>query len=220
MRGLILTLFLTVVMLAPTQAAANERARYEITIDLSWVGGDGVEHPESPHWSRLVVVAHSPRYRLFRDGDTASSGLGLVAANGRVGVLEAEIAEARRRGRAGESTVAPGLNSGAGVFEVTIEVTDDHDYVSFATMLAPSPDWFAGAASVELRDGAAWREIVVVPLFVWDAGVDSGESFTAPNLETQPRQSVRLLTHPSFLRADGVRPIGVATFRLLEAGAE
>lgn len=196
--------------------AQEEQAVYRVSVAFDWQGSAADGHPANPHWSRLIAVAHSSRYGLFRDGDTASSGLALVATNGRVSVLEAELAEARRRGRAGMPVVIPGLAEGQGTFAFDLAVDAKLSRVSFATMLAPSPDWFSGASGVVLRVDDSWVDAVEVPLWVWDAGADSGADFEGPNDETQPRQSVRLLTHPAFLRPDGLRPIGVATFIKVE----
>ena len=189
--------------------AAQDTARYRVDINFFWAA------PElDAHWSRLIAFSHSSRFSLFRDGDTASSGLALVATNGRVSVLEAELAEGRRRGRVGAHLVLPGIAS-PGSFSFELDVDEKLDRISFATMLAPSPDWFSGAANVQLRDGAVWRDDVSVVLWPWDAGADSGPDYTGPNVETQPRQSIRLLTHPDFLTAEGLRPIGEARFSRL-----
>ncbi|MEM6759048.1 MAG: spondin domain-containing protein [Pseudomonadota bacterium] len=203
---------LLLALLCATPAWAQNTVRYAVTVTLDWDGGEA--HPADKHWSRLIAFAHSSRYALFTDGDTASSGLALVATNGRVTVLEAELAEARRRDRVASQLVLPGLNSGSGRFEFEIDVSQKHRFVSFATMLAPSPDWFTGASAIELYADDAWVTRAV-PLWVWDAGADGGPDFTSPNMPTQPRQSVRLLTHPAFLRPEGLRPIGTAIFRPL-----
>ncbi len=197
-----------VLLLWPVALVAQETAEYDLRVELDW---QTQGEPENPHWSRLLAVTHTSRYVLFADGQTASSGLALVATNGRVSVLEAELAEAGRRNRAASPVVVPGLPNGQGVFELTLTATERMHYVSFATMLAPSPDWFTGASGVALRDEDGWIDSVRVPLWVWDAGADSGSSFSSPNTVTQPRESVRLLTHPAFLRSDGLRPIGWAT---------
>ena len=197
-----------------TVAAAQETVRYAVTVTLNWDNSAADGHPDDKHWSRLIAFAHSSRYRLFADGDTASSGLALVATNGRVSVLQAELAEGRRRGRVAGELVLPGIGAGAGTFAFELDLTEKHRFVSFATMLAPSPDWFTGVSGVALMGNAGWVDRTV-PLWVWDAGADSGPDFTGPNIDTQPRQNVRLLTHPAFLTADGLRPIGHASFERL-----
>ena len=111
--------------------------------------------------------------------------------------------------------VVAGLDAGVGTFSVTLELTERHRFVSFATMLAPSPDWFTGASGVALMSADGWVPTVTLPLWIWDAGADSGADFEGTNVDTQPRQSVRLLTHPAFLTPGGLAPIGMATLTRL-----
>ena len=199
--------------LAGMGQAESGEARYAVEVEFSWVAPEG--RPANPHWSRLIAFAHTSKYDLFRDGDTASSGLALLATNGRVSVLEAELDEARRRNRVGEDVVLPGIAGGTGAFHFEIAVTPRFSRLSFGSMLAPSPDWFSGVSGLNLRAEENWVPEVTRPLWVWDAGVDSGQDYTGPDLATQPRQSVRLLAHSDFLRPDGLQPIGRVTLTLI-----
>ena len=199
------------VVLQLATAVAAQDVAYTLRIELNWSLETVATLPDNPHWSRLIAFTHSDRYVLFKDGDTASSGLALVATNGRVSVLDAELAEGRRRDRVAEQHVLPGLPDGQGVFETELRLSEKHHRVSFATMLAPSPDWFTGVSGIALRTDDTWQTEVTVPLWVWDAGADSGPSFQSPDAPTQPRQSVRLVSHPAFLTPAGLKPIGQAT---------
>ena len=219
LRKFICTTFLAAVLavFVSEPASAEGDALYALAVQLDWNETDHVaDFPSNAHWSRLIAITHNSRYRLFRDGETASTGLALLATNGRTSVLEAELAEGRRRNRVAAHEVVAGIANGVGTFEATLDLKPEAPFVSLATMLAPSPDWFAGADSISLRDETgAWREVVTLPLWVWDAGADDGKTFNAPNAETQPRQSIRLLTHPAFLTASGMKPIGeVSLIRL------
>ena len=206
-------LVLAASLLIPSVAAAEPHdAVYAVTVSLNWSEETSAAPPPGAHWSTLIAFAHSDRYALFSDGDTASSGLALVATNGRTTVLEAELAEGMRRKRVGAHIILPGSEGGQATFAFELPVTPRQNRISFATMLAPSPDWFSGISGVLLYEADAWVDQVERPIWVWDAGADSGPDFEGPNLPTQPRQSVRLLSHPSFLRASGLRPIGTVVF--------
>lgn len=198
-------------------AAQDQSARFELALDITWSAATApYAFPEGPHLSRLLLATHHSRYTLFRDGETASSGLELVAENGRVSVLRAELAEAQRRGRVGNVVEGPALPRAPGTLATTFEATTDHPLVSFVTMLAPSPDWFTGAADLRLHDGSAWVDALGVTLWTWDAGTDDGTDYVAANADTQPQQSIRLLATPHFLTDRGIVPVGTATLRRLD----
>jgi hypothetical protein len=190
-------------------AQAAEPVGYKVTVKVEWSpDSHPIEYPNAAHWSGMFVVTHNDRYSLFADGGTATTGLALLATNGRFNILLAEFDEAERRRRVTSNLVVPPPRGGSGEFSFSIQMTPEFPMVSFATMLAPSPDWIAGGSGIALYDGTAWIERISLPIFVWDAGADSGASFTSSNEETQPRESVRLLAHPSFLQTNGMKPIG------------
>lgn len=56
--------------------------------------------------------------------------------------------------------------------------------------IVPSPDWFVGVDSLDLCDGGSWREQVAVDLHPYDAGTDSGFTFSSPNFATVPQDTV------------------------------
>lgn len=62
--------------------------------------------------------------------------------------------------------------------------------VSFVVRIVPSPDWFVGVDSLDLCDGDRWREQVEVDLYPYDAGTDSGFTFSSPNFATIPQDTV------------------------------
>ncbi|HEY5701305.1 MAG TPA: spondin domain-containing protein [Gammaproteobacteria bacterium] len=194
---------------APLSATADS-ARYRLELQITW---SAETHPfewpaQGGHLSDLTGVTHDSRYVMFADGRTATSGLKLVAENGRSSILEAELAEARRRNRVGEVIYGEKLKHVPGPIVTEFDAHKDRPLVSFVTMLAPSPDWFTGVASVRLYDKGAWRQRMEGPLMAWDAGTDSGSTYLAENMETQPAESIRLIATSHFLTNDGLRPVG------------
>ena len=212
-RLLMGTLAAAALFLAPAWAEENS-AEYELVVTITWSAETAPhEYPANAHMSGLIGATHNSRYVLFRDGRIASSGLELVAENGRPKILKAEFEEALRRKRLGTVIEGPNLPEVPGTIRTTFRTTADHPFVSFITMLAPSPDWFTGVADVDLRRDGEWIESVELPLWVWDSGTDNGATFTAANDDTQPRQSVRLLASRHFLGAGGLVPVGTAILR-------
>lgn len=201
-------------------ALAQETARYRIDIDVTWSPATHpVEFFPGAHLTTLIGARHHDRYVLFGDGRTASSGLQSVAERGKNLILKAELEDQRdrgERGRVGEIFEGSGLDRPPGKMTASFTATAAHNLVSFVTMIAPSPDWFTGAASLALQKDGKWVDRVEVTLWPWDAGTDSGATWTAENAETQPKESVRLLVAPYFFDAGGLKPLGKATVMRLE----
>lgn len=196
---------------APAQEA-DETATFELAVNISWSEqSHPVEFPANAHLSGLLAATHRSRYSMFRDGDTASSGLELVAENGRATILLSELSEAQGRGRVDMVVEGEPIRALPGGTSLTFTAKKSHPLVSFVTMIAPSPDWFTGAYAVSLTKDGAWIEREEFALWAWDSGTDGGETFAAKNLETQPRQSIRLLATPHFLSQSGLIPVGTAT---------
>lgn len=103
------------------------------------------------------------------------------------------------------------------VTEFTAEAA--HPYLSFVTMLAPSPDWFTGVSVLPPMGDGAWVAEAGATLWVWDAGTDGGASHAAENDDTRPRAVVRLLASPHVLDDGGLRPVGRAIVRRTAEGS-
>ncbi|MEM7427762.1 MAG: spondin domain-containing protein [Pseudomonadota bacterium] len=216
MLRLTFAILVTLLWLAPAQAA--ETARYRLELHITWSQANHPhEWPENGgHMSGLIGVTHNSRYIMFGDGRTATSGLKLVAENGRATIMRAEFVEAQRRERLGTIFSANGLKVVPGVMSAEFDISGSHPFVSFVTMLAPSPDWFTGLSSLRLSQGGQWATSVRLPLWVWDAGTDNGVTFLSRNQETQPAESTRLLATPHFLDENGLKSIGYALLTKLD----
>jgi len=196
--------------------AQDQTVTYEATVDITWSAETApFEFPDGAHLSGIVGATHNERYVLFRDGDTSSSGLELVAENGRPRTLEAEFAEGIRRGQIAEIVYGPGFKEVPAAKEISFSMTPEHPLFSFITMIAPSPDWFTGVADVALYRDGAWIDEIALPLWAWDSGTDFGSTYTSPNDDAQPQQSVRLLATPHVLTGAGLIPVGTITLRLV-----
>ena len=84
-------------------------------------------------------------------------------------------------------------------------------------MIAPSPDWFIGVHDIDLCNTTTgeWIDSVVRNLFPYDAGTDSGEEFSSPDLISNPKQKIHLLTNNitgSFKSDQPIKRFGTFTF--------
>ncbi|MGH0167765.1 UNVERIFIED_CONTAM: hypothetical protein FKN15_053126 [Acipenser sinensis] len=65
--------------------------------------------------------------------------------------------------------------------------------LSFIVRIVPSPDWFVGVDSLNLCDGDRWKEQLSLDLYPYDAGTDSGFTFSSPDFATIPQDTVTQL---------------------------
>ena len=86
--------------------------------------------------------------------------------------------------------------------------------LSFIVRIVPSPDWFIGVDSLNLCDGDHWKESIHLDLYPYDAGTDSGFTFSSPNFETLPQEKVspvwNMCIYPVVLKLGVGTPSGVA----------
>ncbi|MEM1053968.1 MAG: spondin domain-containing protein [Bacteroidota bacterium] len=197
-------------------ASAQDGATYRVTLDASW---SAQTHPQSfpgdPHFSPLVGAVHNADARLWEAGGIASNGMEEMAESGRTVPLTEEASALITAGsvRATLRGGAIGLSPGSAMMD--IEVTQDHPLITLVTMLAPSPDWFIGTESLDLREGTGWVQSLSVPMYVWDAGTDSGPNYTSPNDDTSPAEPIARIETAPFLVGGTVTPVGTMTFDLL-----
>ena len=78
-------------------------------------------------------------------------------------------------------------------------------------MIAPSPDWFVGVSARNLFETGDWPAEVVIELFPYDAGTDSGGTYDARDLDTQPQEPITRIDDAPFRNEGTVRPVGTLT---------
>ena len=89
-------------------------------------------------------------------------------------------------------------------------------YISFASMIAPSPDWFMGISNVNLLSNNKWVDSLTVNIKVYDAGTEDGNAFEYNNPSTLPQQYVMPLTSASVLANGKTTVMPVATVRFVK----
>lgn len=170
-------------------------ARYSVTFTARWTEADHGQVPGGAHFTTLAGAAVNVDADLWTPGELASPGLEGLAELGQTSTFLAEIAAATDAGDAGESVTSAGTGAiGTSVFEVAVR----HELSSFtfASMIAPSPDWFVGLSEFSLLDDEGrWVEDTGdMGLPAWDAGTETGNRFSLGGSPTIPPQSIRLLT--------------------------
>jgi hypothetical protein len=193
-----------------------ESARYELTFEATWSSATHpTEFPSNPHFSGLIGASHNEDVSLWRVGENATSGIKEMAERGAKTPLDIEIDSLINTGSAYSVISGGGINPSPGAATVTLMVTLDYPMVSIVSMIAPSPDWFVGVSGLRLLEGNLWVDQMIVELFPYDAGTDSGSTYTSPNEPMATREEIRMIEEEPLLTAGSVPPLGTFTFTRL-----
>jgi len=170
---------------------------YKVTFELDWNATDfPTDYPPNPHFSRFVGWSHAPNSSFMATGTLASQGIKDMAEKGRVSPIDSEIKDFIANNEGYQLYIGEGLSYGVGQVELIVGVTSDYPCLSLVSMLAPSPDWFLGMVNVNLFDGQAFISYTTLWGMVYDAGTDSGSSFSSANYTTEPQQPIQLIRNP------------------------
>ena len=197
--------------------ANAQGARYRVTFDAVWSAETHpTGFPPNPHFSGLIGAVHGPEVEFWNDGEFASPGIQNMAETGGKTPLNSEVNAAVADGTAFALLSGGGINPSPGEVSLEFEATVEQSLVTLVSMIAPSPDWFVGVHSLDLRENDDWSATIEVPLFGYDAGTDSGSAFTSPNAETDPPERIFILTQPPFTQDSALVPLGTFLFEFLE----
>lgn len=84
--------------------------------------------------------------------------------------------------------------------------------VSAVAMIAPSPDWFAGVANVNLKDGSGWVASKSLDVLAYDSGGDDGTTYAADDKDTSPKEATSLNNSAHFTKGGKSVPVAKITF--------
>jgi len=162
-------------------------ASYTLTFQSAWSPSTHPDqYPGGAHWSGLVGGLHNGNVTFWKVGELASTGVKNVAEVGSKTAMLSEVNAAITAGTAG-STLSGSGNSGTGSVQLTFTANRAFPLATVITMIAPSPDWFAGVSGLELIDeNGQWKDEVVVSLDLFDSGTDDGTTYTSANSVSSP----------------------------------
>ncbi|XP_061092933.1 spondin-2-like [Conger conger] len=145
-------------------------------------------------WSKLIAVSHSAQFRLWQEGALASAGLQSFSERGVTVGLMKEAREGRRRRAVGSVYRTAGIPTGIGHSSTELLLLPRSPLLSLMVKIIPSPDWFVGVDSLNLCKGGQWQEDVTFDLHPFDAGTDSGFTFSSPNFPSDPPENITQIT--------------------------
>ncbi len=198
---------------SPTTAPGGDSsstATYRVTFNATWSAGTHpAAFPPNPHFSGLIGGTHNGAFVMWEPGGLATTGIRNMAELGAKPALMAEVEAAIQAGSARNVLSGGGISRSPGTVSLTFTAHEDHPLVSLVSMIAPSPDWFVGVRGLPLRENGRWVESVTVELLPYDAGTDSGTTYTSPNAVTTPQETIRRLTEIPFVSNT---PLGTFSF--------
>lgn len=199
-------------------------AIYDVTFNGTWgaathptmiPAGTFPTPPSAPHFSPIVVATHNAQVNLWKTGQAATPGTEVIAETGNPTTFLAEADAAIAAGTAHSVVRGVGGFISPGTQSVAIQVNSDFPQATFLSMIAPSPDWFAGAHVESLLSNGVFVDKLTVDVKAYDAGTDDGNSYQSPDDDTQPRGVIQgLLTDPAHtsFTTEEKRIIGTLTF--------
>ena len=212
-----LVLFLSVVNADGAGFDPAFRAAYRVTFEADWSSQTHpLDFPSSAHFSPLVGMTHRSQASIWQAGQIASNGIELMAELGGTGVLSDEISTIINTGHAEFLLQGQGVGQSPGSTSFEFDVSQSFPLVSLVSMIAPSPDWFVGVNSLNLRENGDWVDQMSIDLMPYDAGTDSGVSFSSSNANTDPAQRISRITETPFSNSV---PLGRFVFQLIDTSS-
>ncbi|WP_418603081.1 spondin domain-containing protein [Hwangdonia sp.] len=209
---------------------AQSVANYSIVFESFWEtptedpvnGISTIPLPSNPHWSPLAIATHQTANSILEMGATASAGIESIAETGDTTAFQNEVTA---NADADKFVIGSGLNAAQGTITKNIQISSDYPFVSLASMIAPSPDWFIAINSENLRSGNnavnnGWKASFTLDVFPYDAGTEDGNGYSGSNPASNPLGVITsLLNQPPF---DGVNSnmshrIGTVTFNYIDS---
>jgi hypothetical protein len=209
---------LTIAVMCPalawSQCNVPDSADYQVDFTATW-SAETLPHqfPANAHFSGLVGGSHNAQVSFWEEGELASTGIEEMAETGSKTTLIMEINDAIGSDTALDVVSGGVIAASPGFASTDFTLDQAHSLATVVSMIAPSPDWFVGVNGLNLFSGGNWLADVTVDLFGYDAGTDSGVTYTSANSDTQPPQAISALTGEMFMQQGELVRFG--TFRFL-----
>ena len=165
---------------------------------------------EAPHTGNMFLAIHNNNYNLFKLGEYASKGIAESAMYGTNNTLISEIETNKKN--YDKYYIAPVIKT-PGEYEFVVTANARYPLMSFATMIAPSPDWFTGISSVNLMN---IKTSQTFPIYAYNAGTDYGTKFvTFPKHPRANIQTISYLTNGEMF-PKGITSNNIPTFAFID----
>jgi len=198
-----------------TVAPQMSGVAYEITVVRNW---SETTHPldwpgAAGHFTGAIGAIHNDKYAMFGAGKIATPGLELLSQKGMGTLFRQEIEAEQGRGTVDSIITLDPIRMAGGSSTMQVRATDAHPLVSFAMMVAPSPDWFTGVTAIALKRNGQWIESETVTLYAWDSGTNDAKTYKAAKIAVNPFVPITINAAPMFVMGGNRIAVGTATIR-------
>jgi hypothetical protein len=201
----------------PAGAPAADAAEYTLIFKNNWTAANHpFEYPSAnpisgPHYSGIIGAAHGSSFTVFKEGGMPTAGLERLSEEGKPTPLDEEIRAAVGAGTAASLFTTGPLRDLQDSLVATFRVDAAHPMVSFVAMIAPSPDWFAGASDVALMENGQWAPSKTIQLYAWDSGGDDGTTYKAADRDNTPKKATTQAKSRHFVTNGVAVPVATVT---------
>jgi len=187
-------LILIILSLSSALSFGQSVATYTITFESFWDTNHS-NLPVTAHWSKLVGANHNGSITFLEMGQTASFGIERIAEEGiNSEFRDNEVQPVIDAGHAEQYIDGNGLGSAAGIITIMgLEFNEAFPLLTLVSMIAPSPDWMIAVNGLDLRNNVSWQTSIVLDLYPYDAGTDSGTGYNSANSDTDPQDPISSL---------------------------
>lgn len=194
----------------------NETETYDVIFTFNWNSADyPLYYPNNAHFSKVIGWTHQPEHSFLKVGTTASEGIKQMAQSGKTSPLDTEITDKINTGEGLTLIVESNLGSGTGIIQMNATFNNKNSAISLVTMIAPSPDWYVAVINVNLIENGEFVTNKIVNAHVYDAGTDSGVSYTSTDSSSAPQAPISLFVNPPL--GDGISlPSVIATVQFIK----
>ena len=198
-------------------AFPSETARFSVQFNAQWSQSlHPTDFPGNPHFSGLIGATHNSEVSLWAPGGMATPGIRNMAETGGKSPLDSEIRAIQETGSVENLLSGGGIGRSPGNVTLEFDISQSHSLVSLVSMIAPSPDWFIGVHDLDLLVNGDWADELIVNLEPYDAGTDSGPSYTSSNQATNPQAPISRVTDEPLDLESSLAPLGQFIFTRIE----
>jgi len=189
-----------------------KEAVYAVTFTGTWNStSHPIDFPASPGFSEFVGLSHKAGLDLFEINHVCTKGIESMAELGQLDQLRSEIEGSITAGDALEMFNMNGTgNEGSTAGQISVNTLNST--ITLVSMIIPSPDWFISAKNVELFENGDYVQSKSVVVEAFDAGTDSGTTFTSLDANTIPQDKVRNIKSGPLYYTSGVPVMGTVEF--------